>query len=201
MALTIQTTRSTELPLPIAQQIQDRLTKPNSETHHAIKLVISGLLGNTPADIIPDFPMATATVVDPFTDEMLCVGWSSATIWDRLVCLQVFVSPDYRGIGMAGALTTALMADKILSPEMPLGVFSDECYNIAKSRGFSEVRQYKLVEDGWIRVNKEASDEQRRTTDEERVLNAEGALRHLPLADGKVGQMDGGSSHRRRPGS
>lgn len=150
MSLTIQTTRSTHLPLKIAQQIRNNLTNANSVTQQDMDAVIRGMLGQYPADHMPDFSLAVACVSNPYTDENECIGWASATVWDRINCLQAFVDPAYRNKGLATALASALLVDNMLGQDMPLGVFSPECDRIAQRLAFRDIKRYRRTDEGWL---------------------------------------------------
>jgi GNAT superfamily N-acetyltransferase len=166
MSVQILTTRSTAIPLAVAESIRDTLTKHGSVTNRAFAEVVTGMLGGRPEDSMPDFPLAICLRSDPLTDATTCIGWSSATLfagrrttseefpvptYDRCLALRGFVSPDYRRMGLATALASTLVVAGILSPQMPIAVFSDEYVLIAQNLSFTEIRRYRRVDDGWIR--------------------------------------------------
>lgn len=150
MSVLISTTRSSELPLTAAETIRDSLTKPGSATNRHFQEIVRCMLGSQPADLMPDFPMAICLRSDPYTDSLRCVGWASVTVWERCLALQAFVAEDCRQMGLATALASALVVDSILNKEVPVAVFSDETVKIAQRLRFSEIRRYRLVDDGWI---------------------------------------------------
>lgn len=162
VALLISTTRSSELPLHVAETIRDSLTKERSDTQRAFQEIVCCMLGSQPADLMPDYPMAIALRTDPYTDQLACIAWASASVWDRSLALQAFVREDYRRKGLATALASALVADGILHPEMPLAVFSDECVRIAQRLGFQQIQRYRICDDGWIRSERLFDDDAER---------------------------------------
>lgn len=185
MSLSIITTHTLGLPISVARQIRDSLTNGDSQTQREMDAVICCLTGSLPADMAPDFPMAIATVTNPYTDEADCIGWASATVWDKEICLQAFVAKDHRNKGLATAMTSALVVDKHLSQDMPVGVFSDECARIAKALCFKAIHRYRRCEDGWLKS--EAVFDERGRSDEAGLRDAQGAVRTLSLADESSG--------------
>jgi GNAT superfamily N-acetyltransferase len=151
MSATITTTRTTELPLHVAEEIRDRLTKQGSPTNEDFHVIVGGMLGRIPADNMPDYPMSICLRMDPYTDAIHCLGWASATLWDSSLALQAFVDAEYRGQGLATALASVLVVDGILTRQMPIAVFSDECVRIAQRLRFPDIRRYRRVDDGWVR--------------------------------------------------
>lgn len=151
MAFSITTTTTPNLPLYVVEQIRDGLTKPKSVTNEEMHRLASCMLGGMPADVMPDFSMAIATRPHPYTESPDCIGWASASLWDKVVCLQAFVAEDFRRMGLASALSSALVVDGLLSQDMPLGVFSDEMVRIAQRLRFRNIQRYRRCDDGWLR--------------------------------------------------
>jgi GNAT superfamily N-acetyltransferase len=151
MAFTIAVSMTDDLPLSVVEQMRDSLTKRGSVTNDEMHRLASGMLGGMPADLMPRYPMAVASRLHPYTGSLDCIGWASATLWDRTLCLQAFVAEDYRRMGLASALASALIVDGHLTREMPLGVFSDEMVRIAQRLGFQDIQRYRRCDDGWLR--------------------------------------------------
>lgn len=151
MAISISTTRSSELPLSAAEQIHSKLTKPGSEMHAQMGEVVRCLRGEKPLDLAGDWPMSICLWTDPYTDILHCIGWVSVTEWDRCLALQGFVDPEYRQKGLATALTAALLVDGVIHQQVPTAVFSDEFAQITRGLGFSLVYRYRQTDDGWIK--------------------------------------------------
>lgn len=151
MAVTINTTRSTHLLPSVAEDIHSRLTKARSETNAQMEVLIRCLRGESPIDSAVDMPMSVCLHSDPYTDSLQCVGWVSVTSWDRCLALQGFVDPDYRQKGLATALTSALLVDGVIHPEVAVAVFADEFVRITRRLGFKDIRRYRITDDGWLR--------------------------------------------------
>lgn len=151
MAVILNTTRSADLSLSVADDIYNRLTKPRSETNSQMAVLIRCLRGESPIDLAPDWPMSVCLRADPYTDALQCVGWVSVTEWDRCLALQGFVDPDYRSKGLATSLTSVLLVDGVIHPEVPVAVFADEFVRIAMRLGFKDIRRYRVTDDGWLR--------------------------------------------------
>jgi len=149
MSATITTTRSSELPLSVAETIRSSLTKKGSDTNRDFETIVNGML--EVKDSLPDYPMSICLRLDPYTDALHCIGWASATLWDQSLALQVFVDPEFRGMGLATALASLLLVDGILTTEMPLAVFSDSTVRLAQRLEFPDIRRYRRVADGWLR--------------------------------------------------
>lgn len=151
MAFSISVSQTQDMPLSVVEQIRNSLTKRGSVTNEEMHRLASGMTGGMPADMMPDYPMAVATKLHPYTGMLDCIGWASATLWDKVLCLQAFVAEDYRKIGLATALASSLIADGQLSQDMPLGVFSDEMVRIAQRLKFQHIQRYRRCDDGWLR--------------------------------------------------
>lgn len=193
MSLTIMTTSSTSLPLRVVEQIRDELTNRGSQTYDEMHQISRGLTGQFPADMMPDFPIAVCLWTSPYTDDLEAIGWVSATNWDNIHCLQGYVAPDYRRMGLATALASALLVDSLLCRDNPIGVFSDEFVQIARRLRFSTIYRYRRTQDGWLKsprlLDHEQGQEQPRRIDEAGLRNAAPALRDMPLADGSAGSV------------
>lgn len=151
MSILIQTTRSADLSLSVAEEIYNRLTKPKSDTNKQLFILIHCLRGESPLDNAPDWPMSFCLHRDPYTDSLRCVGWVSVTEWDRCLALQGFVDPDYRHKGLATALTSTLLVDGVINQSVPVAVFADEFVRITQGLGFTDIRRYRVTDDGWLR--------------------------------------------------
>lgn len=151
MAVTISTTRSTNLSLPVAEAIHSRLTRERSDTRLALERLLPSLRGEAPLDSAPDWPMSVCLWADPYTDMLHCVGWVSVTEWDRCLAVQGFVDPEFREKGLATALTAALLVDGVIHPEIPIAVFADPFVRIAWRLRFQDIRRYRQTDDGWLR--------------------------------------------------
>jgi hypothetical protein len=192
MSLTIFTTTSTMLPLRVAEQIRDKLTRKDSQTQQEMEVVCRALTGSVPSDMAPDFPLAICLWTDPYTDEQECIGWASATNWDSVSCLQAFVASEYRRMGLATSLASVLVVDGLLFLGNPLGVFSDECVRIARRLRFRTIYRYRRTEDGWLKSQRLLDDERNESGQavEAGLCDVEGQMRHLPLAVGQEGPVD-----------
>jgi GNAT superfamily N-acetyltransferase len=104
---------------------------------------------------------AVATREDESGDQEI-IGWAGINVWAGLPSLQAFVLPEYRGLSLATALSAAMLIEA--RPPGPVAVFSDACYRIGKRLNLGDVRLYKSVDDGWIRVSTEALDAPRNGT-------------------------------------
>lgn len=151
MAFSISVSQTHDLPLSVVEQIRDSLTQEASATNDEMRRLAGGMVGGMPADLMPDYPMAIATRLHPYTGTLDCIGWASATLWDRVLCLQAFVAEGYRNKGLASALASALVVDGHLSQEMPVGVFSDAMVRIAQRMKFQHIHRYRRCDDGWLR--------------------------------------------------
>lgn len=158
MSATITTTRSNELPLAVAETILSSLTNQGSDTNKDFERIVNGMLEGG-KDSLPDYPMSICLRLDPYTDALHCIGWASATLWDQSLALQVFVDPEFRGMGLATALASLLLVDGILTTEMPLAVFSDSTVRLAQRMKFPQIRRYRRVADGWLRSERLFDDE------------------------------------------
>ena len=71
------------------------------------------------------------------------IGWVATHLWRGLQTLEGYVDPEWRRKGLAriGALT--LIATGYLDRTKAIAVFSPECITLAKSLGFSDVRQFR----------------------------------------------------------
>lgn len=71
------------------------------------------------------------------------IAWVATHLWRGLQTLEGYVDPDWRRKGLAriGALT--LIATGYLDRTKAIAVFSVECVALAKSLGFSDVRQFR----------------------------------------------------------
>lgn len=71
------------------------------------------------------------------------IAWVATHTWRSLQTLEGFVDPTQRRLGFAriGALT--LLATGYLDRTKAIAVFSPECVSLAKSLGFSDVRQFR----------------------------------------------------------
>jgi hypothetical protein len=189
MSLTIATTTTRDLSLSIAGTIRDDLTKPGSVTHQDFYRLLQGMTGNMPADLMPDYHLSICLRENPYTSATECIGWASATDWDRVMCLQAFVDEDFRSMGLATALASALVADGILSRDNPIGVFSDECVRIAQRLRFHTIYRYRRVDDGWLRSERLFDNDRGEPGSDfqERLCDAASEVRDLPLADGTQG--------------
>lgn len=151
MATFINTTRSADLSLSVADDIYNRLTKERSETNQQMAILVRCLRGESPMDNAQDWPMSVCLWADPYTDLLQCVGWVSVTEWDRCLALQGFVDPAFRRKGLASALTSALLVDGVIHPDVPVAVFADEFVYITRRLGFRNIYRYRQTDDGWIR--------------------------------------------------
>jgi hypothetical protein len=151
MAIILNTTRSTDLSLSVAEDIYTRLTKERSETNQQMAILVRCLRGESPMDNADDFPMSVCMWADPYTDLLQCVGWVSVTEWDRCLALQGFVDPEFRQKGLASALTSVLLVDGVIHPDVAVAVFADEFVSITKRLGFKTIYRYRQADDGWIR--------------------------------------------------
>ena len=154
MSLTIATYHTSQIPLSLVEQIADSLTRTESGTQQDMAQLYRCLSGQCPTDRMPEYEMSLATIVNPITDSLDCIGWASATQWNNLACLQAFVAADYRNMGLAAALASALVIDKHLSQENPLGVFSEEIARVAARLKFQDIRRYRRCDDGWVRTER-----------------------------------------------
>lgn len=190
MSLTIATTTTQNLSLDVAGTIRDRLTKHGSVTQQEFHRLIQGLLGHMPADLMPDYYLSVCLRENPYTSASECIGWASATNWDNVMCLQAFVDEDYRSMGLATALASALVVDGILSRDNPIGVFSDECVRIAQRLRFTTIFRYRRVDDGWLRSERLLDNDRgdAGSDHQERLCDAPSAVCDLPLAVGTEGQ-------------
>ena len=151
MSVTINTTRSVNLLPSVAEDIHSRLTKLRSETYHQMATLTRCLRGESPIDSAVDMPMSVCLYADPYTDSPRCVGWVSVTAWDRCLALQGFVDPEFRNKGLASAMTSALLVDNIIHQEVAVAVFADEFVRIAQRLRFTDIRRYRIADDGWLR--------------------------------------------------
>jgi len=153
MSVTIQTTRSSGLPDWVASEIARKLSNPGSEMHRFFVEYSESNAGSSDSPESADFPMSICLWSDPYTDSLHCLGWVSVTQWDRALSLQGFVDPEFRHRGLAHALVSILLVDGVLNQEVPVAVFADSFFKIAKDLSFLDIRQYARVADGWIRKN------------------------------------------------
>jgi hypothetical protein len=151
MAFSITTSLTTSMPLSVVEQIRDSLTKRGSVTNTEMHTLAGGMIGSIPSDLMPEFQMSLATKLHPYTGSPDCIGWASATLWDKTMCLQAFVAEDFRRMGLASALACALVVDGALCQDMPIGVFSDETVRIAQRLRFQTIHRYRRCDDGWLR--------------------------------------------------
>ena len=120
-------------------------------------------------------------------DDMHPIAWASAYFWSGMWQLQVFVHEQYRSRGIGTAVSALLLLDDHLRSG-PLAVFHDHCYSIARTLGFQDVRQYKHVNDGWIRV--EPRRDERGSGPDAAGLHAPASeVRDLSLAPGEEGPV------------
>ena len=151
MSFQIAVYHTDQIPLGMVEQIIREMTNPNSQTQREMRQLYQCLIGNSPSDLSPDYWMSLATTTNPYSDSLECVGWASATQWENIMCLQAFVAEPYRNMGLASALSTALVADNHISQEMPLGVFSDHMARVAVRLKFQDIRRYRRTDDGFVR--------------------------------------------------
>lgn len=137
--------------MSVAEDISILLTRAGSETQREIRRLVPALRGEAPIDVAPDWPMSICLRSDPYTDSLQCVGWVSVTEWDRCLAVQGFVDPEFRRKGLATALTSALLVDGVIHPEIPIAVFADEFVRIAWRLRFQDIRRYRQTADGWLR--------------------------------------------------
>lgn len=85
------------------------------------------------------------------------IGWASVGSWthediERLE-VQSFVHPDYRTRGLGFSLI-ACVTYGIPNTNIPVAVFSTECYKIGKRLRWN-VQQFKSYENNWVSVRHE----------------------------------------------
>lgn len=151
MSVQLAVYHTDQIPLGLVEQIARELTRRGSVTQREMHQLAQCKIGNSPSDLAPDYFVSLATTTNPYSDSLDCIGWASASLWENIMCLQAFVAPNYRNIGLASALATCLIADNHLSQEMPLGVFADEMARVAVRLKFTDIRRYRRCDDGWVR--------------------------------------------------
>jgi len=104
----------------------------------------------------PDELMFAVANRENETGDQEIIGWAGINVWSNMPSLQVFVAPEFRGLSLATTLSAALLFEA--KPPGAIAVFSPACYRIAKRLNLGDVRLYKSVDDGWIRVSTEALD-------------------------------------------
>jgi hypothetical protein len=118
--------------------------------------------------------------------EMTPIAWVAASVWNCMQQLQGFVHEDYRQRHLATALASLVLLGDTMR-DSALAVFSPEFERIGKSLGYSDVRQYKRVPDGWIRV--EFADRRPQGDDEAGLHAPARPVRSVPLADETAGEV------------
>lgn len=167
------------IPPSLAERLVD-LSWEGSEMRGYLTLLASG-----GKDTLPDeFSMSVASISED--DDMRPIGWASAYFWSGMWQLQVYVHEDYRSRGLGTALSSLLLLDDVVRCG-PLAVFHDHCFGIAKTLGFADVRQYKSVGDGWIRV--EPRHERGAGADPAGLHAPAPEVRDMPLASGEEGAL------------
>lgn len=141
---TVQIYTESNLPNWVCDEIRF-LTKPDGENR---KLFSDFAHENDRSKLPRDSLYAIA--YDDKDYELQPIGWVMRSVWDGIPCIQGFVSEKKRGQKVASALAALVMADH---PREEIGVFSDEFASIARWLGYSVVRHYTRVEDGWIVKN------------------------------------------------
>ena len=168
------------LPQWLAEQLTS-LCKPGSEMQQDFQAVADGHRHLVPSEV----RWCIASVGNE-AFEMTPVAWVSSSIWHSMQQIQGFVHEDYRQRHLATALAALLLLGDSLR-DSPLAVFSPEFERIGRSLGYTDVRHYKRVPDGWIRV--EFAD-RRPDGDDQAGLHAPARpVRSVPLAGETAGEV------------
>ncbi len=176
--LVTHTFDASTLPLWLAEQLTS-LCNDGSEMQHHFQAVADGN-----RHLVPSIWRVCVASVGNEAFEMTPIGWVSASLWHHMQQLQGFVHEDYRQRHLATAMAALVLLGDTLR-DRALAVFSPEFERIGKSIGYTDVRHYKRVPDGWIRV--EFAD-RRPDGDDEAGLHAPARpVCGLPLA----GETDG----------
>lgn len=71
------------------------------------------------------------------------LGWVATHIWRSLQTIEGFVDPLHRRRGFARIGALVLMANGYLDATKAVAVFSPECVVLARSLGFTDIRQFR----------------------------------------------------------
>ena len=167
------------MPQWLAEQLTD-LCHESSEMQHQLQCIVDGDRHLLPSE----WRVCTASVGDVF--EMKAIGWVSASIWNFMQQLQGYVHENYRNRRLATSLAGLLLLGDTMRGN-PLAVFSDEFRRIGVALGYTDVRQYRAVDDGWIRV--EFADRRPDGNDEAGLHAPARQVCDMPLADEAAGEV------------
>ena len=151
--LSIHCLNANDLPPEWADDMSVRLCRPDSEMQGWLRHMAEGSPDH------PDELMFAVATRENETGDQEIIGWAGINVWNSLPSLQAFVAPEFRGLALGTTLSAALLFEA--KPPGAIAVFSPACYRIAKRLNLEDVRLYKSVDDGWIRVSTEALDEPR----------------------------------------
>ncbi len=70
------------------------------------------------------------------------LGWACSHDWRGMQTLEMFTDERHRGVGIALALSAALVAAGVIDRDLPLAVFSPATEAIARRLGFADVQRF-----------------------------------------------------------
>jgi GNAT superfamily N-acetyltransferase len=70
------------------------------------------------------------------------LAWACSHDWRGMQTLEMWTDERHRGVGIAVALSAALVAAGVLDRDLPLAVFSPATEAIARRLGFVDVQRY-----------------------------------------------------------
>lgn len=76
-------------------------------------------------------------------------GWACSHVWRAQQTLEMYVSADFRGRGIAHALSSVLAAAGVIDLTKTLAVFSPVTARIANRIGATDVLHYEWRENKW----------------------------------------------------
>lgn len=174
-----------DMPVYMAEQCADRLCWKDSEMQGVFRRIAARAL--QPSE--HGWQIGCAWKWDE-VDEIVVVAWVSVTDWrvanENRVQVQGFVAKDMRRRGLASAIVACLAHD-MPKTELPIAVFSDRFFAIARRAGW-KATQYKSLDDGWIAVAHAGGGSSGRGSDPAGVHAAAPEVRGVPLARDEEGE-------------